>query len=144
LLEITFSRSVRPLIDNVDLVLLSRSYRFSGSKDPPLLEVLLPRSYRFLEVKSPIFRNSFLFIAIVGCVVFWNIPFLQDHNFSLFVFFDPVYVPGSLIRTRFELGFRIRIRILDVLHVRIRIHIRTGFLSSFFCGSLHKKNAVSV
>ena len=35
--EITFSRSVRSLLDNVALVLLSRSYRFSGSKDPPLL-----------------------------------------------------------------------------------------------------------
>ena len=67
MLEITFSSSVRPLLDNVALVLLSRSYRFSGSKDPPLLEVvfLLPRSYRFLEVKSPIFRNSLLFVAPV-------------------------------------------------------------------------------
>ena len=64
MLEITFSRSVRPLLDNVALVLLSRSSRFSGSKDPPLLEVvfLLPRSYRFLEVKSPIFRTSLLFV----------------------------------------------------------------------------------
>ena len=61
-LKLLFSRSVRPLLDNVALVLLSRSYRFSGSKDPPLLEVvfLLPRSYCFLEVKSPIFRNSLL------------------------------------------------------------------------------------
>jgi hypothetical protein len=37
------------------------------------------------------------------------------------------YGAGSLIRTRFELGVRIRIRILDLLHLRIRIHIRTGF-----------------
>ena len=36
-------------------------------------------------------------------------------------------ISGFLIRTRFELGVRIRIRIWDLLHVRIRIHIRTGF-----------------
>jgi len=37
-----------------------------------------------------------------------------------------VMVFKSLIRTRFENGVRIRIRILDLLHVRSRIHIRTG------------------
>ena len=55
LLEITFSRSVRPLLDNVALVLLSRSYRFSGSKDPPLSEVvfLLPKVLSFFGSKDP-------------------------------------------------------------------------------------------
>jgi hypothetical protein len=58
--EITFSRSVRSLLDNVALVLLSRPYRFSGSKDPPLLEVvfLLPK------VKSPFFAEFALFVFL--------------------------------------------------------------------------------
>ena len=53
--EITFSRSVRSLLDNVALVLLSRSYRFSGSKDPPLSEVvfLLPKVLSFFGSKDP-------------------------------------------------------------------------------------------
>jgi len=55
LLEVTFSRSVRSLLDNVALVLLSRSYRFSGSKDPPLSEVvfLLPKVLSFFGSKDP-------------------------------------------------------------------------------------------